>query len=356
MTQKKLDIWTIVEQNDSHLDEVSFEVIARADELKTKLSGSSFTATSTAVYIGPALPTDALEALIAGGADAAVCVEDERLRAFIVESHGSALADLIAGHQPDIILASATTYGRTLMPYIAARFYAGLTADCTELDIEPETGRLLQTRPAAGGNIMATIQTPVAKPQMATVRPHSANPLPQDPARRGDIAHITAKNDYFSDRVRFIGAEKSTGDKQSLRDAKIIVSGGRGLKKEENFKLVHELAGLLDAAFGASREAVDRGWIDYPHQVGLSGKTVTPDLYLSIGISGSVQHLAGMRTSEHIISIDEDPDARILKTADLAIQGDLFSIIPALIKKLEGITLAGKNVDMSGEPGTAAQP
>lgn len=342
MNGRMLNIWTIAEQLDGHFNEVSFEVIARARALKTKTAKSGMGGV-TAVYMGPPLPEEECRRLIGHGSDAAICVEDDRLSACIVNAHAAALADLIDEYRPDIIIASATTYGRSLLPYVSARFYAGLTADCTELELEGESGRLLQTRPAAGGNIMATIRTPVASPQMATVRPHSFDPLPYDGTREGTLNRFAAKDEYFSGRVRFIGAEETAGDRQTLRDAKIIVSGGRGLKKAENFNLVYELADVLGAAVGASREAVDRGWIGYPHQVGLSGKTVTPELYLAIGISGSVQHLAGMRTSERIISIDEDPEARILKVSDLAVQGNLFSVLPALIEKLKSITAEGES-------------
>jgi electron transfer flavoprotein alpha subunit len=221
------------------------------------------------------------------------------------------------------------------MPYTAVRIPTGLTADCTELDIEAGTGKLLQTRPAIGGNIMATIKTPDHRPQMATVRPKSSRPLPADTSRTGDIVRIPFDPALLDQRTQITGYRTEESGVLGLEEADIVVAGGRGLKKGENFNLIHNLAKRLDAAVGASRDAVDRGWISYPHQVGLSGKTISPKVYIGIGISGAIQHLAGIKTSETIVSINIDPDATLHKIADFGIVGDAFQVIPAIQKCLD---------------------
>jgi len=221
------------------------------------------------------------------------------------------------------------------MPYLAIKVNAGLTADCTGLDIEEETGNLLQTRPAIGGNILATIKTPENRPQIATVRPKSTRPAPKDDSRIGEIINIVLKPELIDGRVESLGYKKDEQEDVNIQDADIIISGGRGLKKAENFGLIRELAQHLHGVVGASRDAVDRGWISYPHQVGLSGKTVTPKLYIAVGISGAIQHLAGMKTADNIIAINNDPEAPIFKVADFGIVGDLFEFLPMLNEQLE---------------------
>ena len=220
------------------------------------------------------------------------------------------------------------------MPYVAAKADAGLTADCTVLDIEPETGNLLQTRPAIGGNILATIKTPCHRPQMATVRPRSTKPAPRQPGRKGRIIRRPAPSELLGSRMRRVDFIPST-DQHGLQDADIVVAVGRGIKKGENVKLVAPLVQALGAALGASRDAVDRGWLSYPHQIGLSGKTVTPKLYLGLGVSGSIQHLAGMQTSETIVAVNSDPDAQIFRVADFGIVGDLFDVVPVLVERIK---------------------
>ena len=315
-------IWTLAEVAEGRVDPVSYEVIARAAGLKGKLPGASV----ASILLAAPLPTQEVRKLIHHGADEVYFVKHQKLEHPITQDHASILAELAGEHKPYIFLASATTYGRTLMPYLAVRLNAGLTADCTILDIEPETELLLQTRPAIGGNILATIKTAEARPQMATVRPHSTRALPLDSSRRGKITEVIPDLKHFRSRVSFVRLERDVQDEIPITEARSIVSGGKGLKKAENFELVHRLAQRLAAAVGASREAVDRGWISYPHQIGLSGKTVTPALYLSVGISGSIQHLAGMQTASRIVAINNDSDAQIFKVADLAIVGDLFEI------------------------------
>ena len=342
-------VWTIAEQHNGDLKDVSFELLTRgralADTLQTGLA---------AVVIGDGVRPEALQELIARGADDIYSVQHPGLADFICENYAAALTEAIALYKPPIILAAATTTGRTLMPYLAIKVGAGLTADCTELTIEPGTDNLLQTRPAIGGNIMATIKTPHHRPQIATVRPRSARPLPPDPGRAGRIIDVPFNPDHLDSRIATRGYRRDETDFVNLEDAEIVVAGGRGVKKGENFQLLRDLANDLandpanDLAggmgagpptshavtLGASRDAVDRGWIGYSHQIGLSGKTISPRLYIAAGISGSVQHLAGIKTAETIVSINIDPDAPIHRVADFAVVGDLFTVIPELRRRL----------------------
>ena len=323
-------VWTVAEQVHGELKAVSFELLARGRKLADKL-GTPL----ASVVIGDQVNEARMRELIERGADKVYSVQDPRLAHFVCESYARILSKLIKTHQPDIILAAATSSGRTLMPYVAVKARAGLTADCTELDIEEETGNLLQTRPAIGGNIMATIKTPDHRPQMATVRPNSRKPLPKDTSRHGEIITIPVDDGMIDTRVSVLGYRKAAADFVNLEEADIVVAGGKGMKKAEHFSLLHDLAQTLGGVVGASREAVDRGWIGYPHQIGLSGKTISPKLYIGAGISGSIQHLAGIKTSEVIISVNTDPDANLHKIADFAIVGDAFQVLPELQRQLE---------------------
>jgi len=346
----KPEVWIIAERRHVGLDSVSFELLARARTLADALHTSL-----AAIVVAPSLADEEAQALIAYGADSVIALESLNFDDFVCETWADALFALARERKPDIVLAAATTTGRTLMPYLAAKLGTGLTADCTELAIEEGTGLLLQTRPAIGGNIMATIKTPKHKPQMATVRPHSAQPLSPDFERKGTVlraqalqpAESRAGTQQIAVRTRVLSMERNTKGFENLEGARMVVSGGRGLKKAENFKLVRELADALGAVVGASREAVDRGWISYPHQVGLSGKTISPEIYLCAGISGAIQHLAGIRTAKTIISINSDPEAPIHAVADLAVVGDLFEILPRLAERVRsaktGISTEGNH-------------
>lgn len=322
-------VWTIAETSRGKIKEVSFELLTRGRKLADKLDGEL-----ASVLMGNNINNDDLQEFIYRGADKVYVINDPQLDNFIVENYANVLKDLISEYKPEIIIAAATTSGRTLMPYLAVKVNAGLTADCTELDIEENTGNLLQTRPAIGGNILATIKTPKNRPQMATVRPKSTRPAPKDESRTGEIINIAFKSELIDGRVERIGCKKNEQENINIQDADIVVSGGRGFKKKDNLVLIKELAQHLGGVVGASRDAVDRGWISYPHQVGLSGKTVTPKLYIAIGISGAIQHLAGMKTADNIIAINNDPEAPIFKVADFGIVGDLFEILPLLNEQL----------------------
>jgi len=322
-------VWTIAETNQGKIKEVSFELLTRGRKLADKL-GTEL----ASVLMGNNINNDDVQELVYRGADKVYVIIDPQLENFIVENYANVLDSLVNEYRPEIIIAAATTSGRSLMPYLSVRVNAGLTADCTGLDIEEDTGNLLQTRPAIGGNILATIKTPKHRPQMATVRPKSTRPVPKDENRTGEIINIALKPELIDGRVESFGCKKNEQEDINIQDADIIISGGRGLKKAENFGLIRELAQHLNGVVGASRDAVDRGWISYPHQVGLSGKTVLPKLYIAIGISGAIQHLAGMKTSDNIIAINNDPEAPIFKVADFGIVGDLFEVIPMLNEQL----------------------
>ncbi len=329
MSEKKHSgVWILAEQHDGRVQRVSHELLARgrglADARKVEL---------TALILGDRLADAELQELIERGADRIIAVESPALAKFLVEPYAACMLQLLAERRPEIVIAGATSSGRTLMPYVAAKAHAGLTADCTLLEIDPDTGRLLQTRPAIGGNILATIQTPNHLPQMATVRPRSMSPAPRDFRRCGKIERIPAPPAALISRVRHLGFLPSDST-HGVQEADVVVSVGKGIKKGENVALVRPLAETLGAALGASRDAVDRGWMSYPHQVGLSGKTVSPRLYVAIGISGSIQHLAGMQTSETIVAINNDPEAQIFRVADFGIVGDLFEIVPVLTEKI----------------------
>ena len=322
-------VWTIAEQSKGKLRAVSFELLSRgrklADKMGTKLC---------AVLLGANVSDETLQELIYRGAEEVYFVDDARLENFVVETYSNVLSDLIRQYRPHTILAAATSSGRTLMPHVAIQVTTGLTADCTELDIEEGTNHLLQTRPAIGGNIMATIKTPNHSPQMATVRPKSSRPLTLDRSRQGEIVRLALKEELFDLRVQVIGYRKDAEEFANIEEAEVVVAGGKGLKKAENFALLRELASHFNGVLGASHDAVDRGWLPYPHQVGLSGKTISPKLYICAGVSGSIQHLAGIKTSEYIVAINQDPDANIFQLADFGIVGNLFEIIPLINAKL----------------------
>jgi electron transfer flavoprotein alpha subunit len=323
-------VWTISEFGGEKLKPISYELLARARPLADKLNSELST-----VLIGKGIEDKTARELIYRGADRVYLVDNQALENYIVENYSAVLNKLIRKHKPDIIIAGATTFGRTLLPHVAVKVNTGLTADCTSLDIEEGSGNLLQVRPAIGGNIMARIKTPVRRPQMATVRPKTVQPAERDEKREGEIIREEFTHDMIDSRVERLSYRMLDAGGADIQDADIIVSGGAGLKKGDNFKIIKELARNLGGAVGGSRNAVDRGWISYPHQVGLSGKTVTPELYIAVGISGSIQHLAGMKTSKHIIAINNDPDAPIFKVADFGVVGDLFEIVPLINEALQ---------------------
>ncbi len=329
-------VWILAEQDGGRVQRISYELLTRGRELAQKRG-----ADLTAMIFGHDIDAEDLQELIDRGADRVVATEAPELEHFLVEPYSACMLKIIEEYHPEIIIAGATSTGRTLMPYVAIKAHAGLTADCTVLDIEADTGNLLQTRPAIGGNILATIKTPSHRPQMATVRPRSMKPAEKQAGRTGEIVRLKAPSDLLGSRVRRVEFEAGE-DSHSLQDADTVVAVGRGIKKGENIPLMQELADALDAALGASRDVIDRGWMSYPHQIGLSGKTVTPKFYLGAGVSGSIQHLAGMQTSETIVAINTDPDAQIFNVADFGIVGDLFEVVPVLTERIRKEKSKGK--------------
>lgn len=291
----------------------------------------------SAVAIGDGISKNS-EIVFQYGADNLYLIDNPVFKHNIDDIYSKALVQTISKYKPEIFLAGATSFGRTLIPKVAAILRTGLTADCTGLEIDNEKKILLQTRPTFGGNILATIITRNARPQMATVRPHvmekkKINNTPKNIEDR--ITRIEIDEKKFKTKYRMLGTETEKGEKINITDYDVIVSGGRGLGSGDKFELLEELADVLEGVVGASRAAVDSGWISYPHQVGQTGKTVNPKIYIACGISGAIQHLAGMQTSDIIIAVNKDASAPIFKVANYGIVGDLFEIIPMLIKRIK---------------------
>ncbi len=322
-------VWIYAEFRRGVLAPVALELLGigrkLADSRKVPLS---------AVLIGSETGAAARQ-LIAHGADIVYRCEEQSLSRFTDESYGAILTALIEQHKPEIVLAGATAIGRSFIPGVATTLGAGLTADCTQLAICEEDGALLQTRPAFGGNIMATIVCPHSRPQMSTVRPKVMVALPSDEKREGTIVVVTPNAAQLQTRVRVLETVVSEQDFVNIQESDILVAGGRGLDSGKGFVLMQELATTLGGAVAATRAAVDAGWISYPHQVGQTGKTVAPKLYIACGISGAIQHVAGMQSSETIVAINRDKDAPIFDVADFGLVGDLFEIVPKLIEKIE---------------------
>ena len=321
-------VWVVAEQRDGEIHGVSFELLGKGREL-ADLRGASL----SAVLLGSGVTESASE-LVAHGADTVYVVDHPALEHYLDEPYANAVAALIDKHRPEIVLTGATSVGRSLIPRVAIQVRAGLTADCTGLDIDEEEGLLLQTRPAFGGNIMATIVCPNHRPQMSTVRHKVMTALEPDPSRKGEVVVEELPATLFETGTEFVEFVKDMSSTINIAEADIIVSGGRGLGGPENFGLLQDLADAVGGAVGASRAAVDAGWIPYSHQVGQTGKTVQPRLYFACGISGAVQHLAGMQSSDVIVAINKDPNAPIFKVATYGIVGDVFEVLPALTKKL----------------------
>jgi electron transfer flavoprotein alpha subunit len=324
-------IWVFIEQKRGKVQSVSYELLGKArglaEKLKCQVSG---------VLIGNNLE-DQLDELIWHGADNIYLVEAPELAEFQDEPYTNILVELIKKYKPEIALCGATAIGRSLISRVAIKIKAGLTADCTGLDIDPEKKILLQTRPAFGGNIMATIISPNFRPQMATVRHKVMQPIEPDKKRKGKIIREKFDSALYVSRARLLDIVEEIESTVNLAEADIIVSGGRGMGKPENFKVLEELAHAIGAAVGASRAAVDSGWMPYSHQVGQTGRTVAPKIYIACGISGQIQHLVGMQSSEIIVAINKDPDAPIFKVATYGVVGDVFQIVPALTKRFKEI-------------------
>ncbi len=321
-------VWVFAELHDGkEVAPVSLELLGKGRELADQRESEL-----TAILFGNEVEPLS-EELIAHGADKVIIVDHPLLEQFDDIPFSHAMTQLAKQYKPEIILAGATNIGRSFIPRVAVELHTGLTADCTGLDIDPDSGNLLQTRPAFGGNIMATILTPDHRPQMATVRHKVMTPMEKDAERSGTV--VSEQIDFDDMETCLLERVKDEGQAVNITEANFVVSGGRGVKDPKNFEMLHELAKNLGGAVGASRAAVDAEWIPYPHQVGQTGKTIKPKIYIACGISGAIQHLAGMSSSDYIIAINKDADAPIFNVADLGIVGDLHEIIPLLNKKFK---------------------
>ncbi len=325
------DVYVFAEQRDGELQKVGIELVGEAKKLAADLGQQV-----VAILLGSEVK-DKAKVLIAHGADKVVVVDDPILAEYVTEPYIKAITEIIKEKDPEIVLYGASSIGRDLAPRVSARIHTGLTADCTSLAIDEDTKLLMMTRPAFGGNIMATIVCENFRPQMATVRPGVMKALEADESRTGEVEDFVVAFTDADMNVKIREVVKTTHKSVDITEAKILVSGGRGVGSAEGFKDLEVLAETLDGEVAASRAAVDSGWISNDRQVGQTGKTVRPELYLACGISGAIQHAAGMENSELIIAINRDEDAAIFDIADLGIVGDIKKILPKLNDAIKAI-------------------
>lgn len=325
------DVWVFCEQKKGAVQSISYELLGEGRKLADKLG-----AKLCAVLLGSGME-DAARKLGERGADRVYLVDNPALKDYQDDPYTAVLVNLVEEYKPEALLCGATTIGRSLISRVAIKTNAGLTADCTGLDIDPRERLLLQTRPAFGGNIMATIIAPNHRPQMATVRHKVMQEAPVHPGRQAEIVSKVYPPETFASRTRLLDIVAEVTSTVNLSEADIIVAGGRGMGSKENFGLLEELAKVIGGAVGASRSAVDADWIPYSHQVGQTGKTVVPKLYFACGISGQIQHLIGMQSSKTIVAINKDPDAPIFKVATYGIVGDATEIVPALTREFKRV-------------------
>ncbi|MCL4294818.1 MAG: electron transfer flavoprotein subunit alpha/FixB family protein [Anaerolineae bacterium] len=329
-------IWVYLEQEEGQAHPVSWELLGAAQRLAVDVPGSVV----EGVLLGDNVAHIAEEAF-RYGASRVYLIDDPVLDVYRNLPYGFGISNLVQKYQPEIFLVGATTLGRGLASVIATRVQTGLTADCTELTIDPDKKILAATRPTFGGNLMATILCQKQRPQMATVRPRvlpTPQPLPQASGELIREPLGMSEAEVAVKLVRFMPAD--TEERINLEYADVIVSGGRGVGDPAGFKLLEELAGLLGGVVGASRPVVDAGWVSYAHQVGQTGKTVRPKLYIAAGISGAIQHRVGMSGSNFILAINSDPQAPIFQVADLGLVGDLYQVIPELINQVKSVRQA----------------
>ncbi|HOX33133.1 MAG TPA: electron transfer flavoprotein subunit alpha/FixB family protein [Spirochaetales bacterium] len=287
-----------------------------------------------ALVVGSGIKDAEAADLIASGADEVVVADAPELAAYVTEPYAKVLTQAIRERKPGVVFVGATTIGRDLAPRVSARVHTGLTADCTGLAVEDATNNLLMTRPAFGGNIMATIVCPEHRPQMSTVRPGVMRRLDKDPSRKGEVSRLDVKIEKADLNVEILEAVVEKAARKNIEEASVLVSGGRGLGSPENYAKLSPLAEELGGLVSASRAVVDAGWAAPDRQVGQTGKTVRPDLYLALGISGMIQHIAGMEDSDYIVAVNKNPDAPIFEFADVGIVTDANKLVPALVEEL----------------------
>lgn len=322
------NVYVFVEQREGVIQNVGLELLGKARELADALNEKVY-----AMLLGHDLTTQAQEC-IAYGADTVLRVDAPELATYVTEPYAQAIYQIIRDNKPSIVLIGATTIGRDLGPRLSARVETGLTADCTGLEISEERD-LLMTRPAFGGNLMATIICKEHRPQMSTVRPGVMRMGQRDDNRKGTIEDVKINFDKSKFRVRVLETVKQTKNLVDITEAHVLISGGRGVGNAEGFDMLRAMANTIGAEVSASRAMVDAGVLGHERQVGQTGKTVRPDLYFAMGISGAIQHLAGMEESEYIIAINKDKFAPIFNVADLGIVGDVRKIVPLLTEKLK---------------------
>ncbi len=327
-------VFVFAEQRDKKVQKVALELIGKGKQLAKELN-----TTVTAVLLGKDMQDEA-KRLCYSGADNVIYVNDDLLDIYMTEPYVYALHQIILDKKPEIVIFGATAIGRDMAPRVSARVHTGLTADCTGLTIEPDEEdpkklNLMMTRPAFGGNLMATIACPNHRPQMATVRPGVMQAAKYSEANPVNIEEYKINIPKECKNVDILDITKIIQQRMNIEDAKVLVSGGRGMHGPENYPMLEELADLLGGTISASRAAVDAGWVPKDRQVGQTGKTVRPNLYIACGISGAIQHLAGMEESDYIIAINKDETAPIFDVADVGIVGDIFKVVPLLIDELK---------------------
>lgn len=322
------NIWVFAEQREGVLQSVAIELLGKARELAAVRNDEV-----CAVLLGHNVGDVAADC-IAYGADRVYLADAAELERYTTEPYTQAIAQLVGEYKPDIILIGATTIGRDLGPRLSARLTTGLTADCTGLDISEE-GNLMMTRPAFGGNLMATILCKEHRPQMSTVRPGVMKAAAKDNSRKGSIEEVKIDFDHSKFLVRIKEVVKEQKDLVDITEANVLVSGGRGVGSAEGFEMLRRMADAIGAQVSSSRAMVDAGVMEHNRQVGQTGKTVRPDVYFAMGISGAIQHLAGMEESDYIIAVNKDKYAPIFQSADLGIVGDVNKIVPILTERLK---------------------
>ena len=320
-------IWVFAEVKDGNVRKIGFELLSQGKKMAEKLGEEL-----VAVILGSGV--EGLTGRLAEYADKVYLADNPALAQYTTDAYATVLTNLMKEHQPSIFLCGATVMGKDLSPRVATRLQTGLATDCTALGIG-DNGLLVAKRPVYAGKAYIEVVCPVSRPQMASVRPNVLEMLPADGTKKGEVIKVDAKIEAASLRTAVLEVVKAAGAKVDLTEANIIVSGGRGMKGPENFKVLEELAGVLNATVGASRAAVDSGWREHGDQVGQTGKVVTPNLYIACGISGAIQHLAGMGSSKIIVAINKDPDAPIFQKADYGIVEDLFKVVPILTEEFK---------------------
>ncbi|MEG0854336.1 MAG: electron transfer flavoprotein subunit alpha [Angelakisella sp.] len=322
-------VWVFAEQRQGKLMPVVIELLGEGKKLAAEV-GCELCAILCGEEIG-----DLAAELIACGADKVYVADAPELKNYTTDGYTKVIMEAITKYKPEIVLLGATHIGRDLGPCLAVQCGTGLTADCTKLEIDPESKGIMQTRPAFGGNLMATIVCPNHRPQMSTVRPGVMSKAVRDDSRKGEVIQLKVNLKEGDIRTKILEIVKNIGEIVCLTDAEVIVSGGMGLGKPEGFQLLQKLADRLGGCVAGSRAAVDAGWIDHAYQVGQTGTTVKPRLYFACGISGAIQHVAGMQNSDYIIAINKDDAAPIFDIADYGIVGDLYSVVPAILDALD---------------------